>query len=302
MKSCNAGYNPSISHFEVGCVPLALETVNVELPERMHESFAELSSAILSVFPEGHVALGGGTVLEARWGHRLSTDLDFFIANDLLRVAYAKKGRHLYAMLHDAIREVGASIDTDRLNLGARSLFMEGRCSDGTPWSIADMHYSDPRVPMLETINGTAIRAATVTETLMGKIAGRAYVADKRQGEGKEPIPIRDCYDICVSAALAPGPLAGVLEVMPPDATDRIATNFRNAPHDLDRRDSKPIVAPKWVVPFPGIASRIGDAVSARDIGLLPVAVPADQSEDCANDGLGGTKPSKPRLGRGPSP
>ncbi len=284
-------------------MPLALETVNVELPERMRESFAELSSAMLSVFPEGNVALGGGTVLEARWDHRLSTDLDFFIANDLLRAAYAEKGRLLYAMLYDAIIEVGASVETDRLNLGARSLFMEGWCADKTPWSIADMHYSDPRVPMREIVNGTGIRAATITETLLGKIAGRAYVADKRKDDGKEPIPIRDCYDICVSAALAPGPLARVLEVMPPDAKDRIATNFRKAPHDLHQRDNKPIVDPKWAVPLPGIASRIGDAVSARDIGLLPVAVPADQSEDYANDdGLGGAMPSKPRPGRGPSP
>lgn len=83
------------------------EVIDIELPERMREPFAGLSRAMLSVFPEGHVALGGGTVLEARWDHRVSTDLDFFIAAELLQRAYAKRGRQMYAILHDAIRAEG---------------------------------------------------------------------------------------------------------------------------------------------------------------------------------------------------
>lgn len=164
------------------------------------------------------------------------------------------------------------------------------------------MHYADPGQPMLEAIDGTGIRAATLTETLMGKIVGRAYVADKRQVEGKEPIPIRDCYDICVCGALEPDVLARVLGVIPPDALDSIAANFRNAPHDLHERDSKPVMDPKWGMPLPGIASRIGDAVSARDVGLLPVAEPLDQSDDDAIDGIGDGMRPEPDEDGGPSP
>ena len=164
------------------------------------------------------------------------------------------------------------------------------------------MHYSNPGQPMREAINGNGIRAATVTETLMGKIVGRAYVADKRKVEGKEPIPIRDCHDICVAASLVPKILSRVLDVIPTDALDSIAPNFRNAPHDLHERDSKQIVGPKWGMHLPGIASRIGDAVSSRDIGLLPVAEPVGQSDDDTNDGIGDGMPPKPDQDGDPSP
>ena len=235
--------------------------INIELPERMREPFEGLSRAMLSVFPEGHVALGGGTVLEARWDHRVSTDLDFFIAAELLRDAYQRRGSRMYALLYDAIKAEGASINEGLLNTGPNSLFMSGDCADGTPWSIANMHYANPRQPMREAINGTGIRAATMTETLMGKIVGRAFVADRRQDSAKEPIPIRDCYD-----------------------------------------NGKEIVNPKWTMRLRGIASRIGDAVSARDVGLLPVAEPLDQSDEDTNDGAGIGMRSKPERDRNPSP
>ena len=89
---------------------------------------------------------------------------------------------------------------------------------------------------------------------------------------------------------------------MPADAKDRIASSFRSAPHDLHQCHRKPIVDPKWEVPLPGIACRIGDAVSDRDVGLLPVAAPLDQSEDNANDSMGGGMQSNPQQGREPSP
>ena len=275
---------------------------NIELPRRMQESFAGIARAVLSVFPAGDRALGGGTVLEARWGHRVSTDLDFFIAADLLSAAYQRRGRRMYALLYDAIKSEGASINEGRLSLGANSLFMDGECADGTPWSIANMHYSNPNQPMRETINGTGIRAATVTETLMGKIVGRAFVANTRQAAGKEPIPIRDCYDICVGGALVPDVLDRVLGIIPPAATDRIASNFRSAPHDLHLRDSKPIVSPSWTMPLRGIASRIGDAVSARDVGLLPVAKPLGASKDDTNNGVGSSGRANCGREREPSP
>ena len=164
------------------------------------------------------------------------------------------------------------------------------------------MHYSNPSQPMREAINGTGIRAATVTETLMGRIVGRAYVADQWQAEGKEPIPMRDCHGICVGAALAPEVLDRVLGVTPLDAIHRVASNFRRAPHNLHQCDGKPIVDPKWAVPLPGIASRIGDAVSAQDVGLSLLAELSGGSDDDTNDGFGSGMRSKPEQGSEQSP
>ena len=90
--------------------------------------------------------------------------------------------------------------------------------------------------------------------------------------------------------------------VTPPDALDSIATNFRSAPRNLHLCDGKPIVDHKWAVPSPGIASRIGDAVAARDIGLLPVAEPLGQSDDDTNDGIGDRMRPDPDEDGDPSP
>lgn len=251
--------------------------IDIALPDRLREPFKRLARAVLSVFPEGDVALGGGTVLEARWDHRISTDLDLFISPRNLGVAYDAMSGRLYPMLSDALRTEGISIEETNLVMGRESVFLGGNCADGTPWSLAEMHYSHPDQPMAESVDGTGIRAATITETMMGKIVGRAYVANESPDDSdKQPIPIRDCYDICVCAALEPEVLARVLDVIPVDARTRIARNLRDAPRDLHLRDEKPLINPTWSVPLPDIASRIGEAVAFSDVQRLPVAKPPE--------------------------
>ena len=46
----------------------------VELPERLHAALDRLDGVV----PLDALVLGGGTVLAARWHHRVSTDLDLF--------------------------------------------------------------------------------------------------------------------------------------------------------------------------------------------------------------------------------
>ncbi|MCZ0943244.1 MAG: nucleotidyl transferase AbiEii/AbiGii toxin family protein [Gammaproteobacteria bacterium] len=251
--------------------------IDIALPVRLREPFKRLANAVLAVFPEGDIALGGGTVLEARWSHRISTDLDLFISPRNLGVAYDAKGGRLYPMLGDALRAEGIGIEETNLTIGRESVFLGGHCADGTPWSLAEMHYSHPDQPMAESVDGTGIRAATITETMMGKIVGRAYVADERtDNSDKQPIPIRDCYDICVCAAIEPEVLARIFNIIPLDARTRIARNLRDAPHDLHLRDKKPLITPTWVVPLPGIASQIGEAIALGDVERLPVARPPE--------------------------
>ena len=103
-------------------------------------------------------------------------------------------------------------------------------------------------------------------------IAGRAHVADERTGGTRQPIPIRDCYDICICAALAPNVLSAIFDVLPSAARIRIATNFRTAPRDLHMTDVKPVISPTWSVALEGVAERIGEAVASKDLGCIPVA------------------------------
>ncbi len=268
------------------------------LPDRLRKPFKRLASALLAVFPNGTVALGGGTVLEARWSHRTSTDLDLFIAPRNLSIAYDAGYGRFYANLVDALRKEGIGIEDTYLTTGRDRVFLSGHCEDGTPWSLADMHYMHPDQPMVESVEGTGIRAATITETMMGKIVGRAYAADEEAGNpGRQPIPIRDCYDICVCAAVEKDVLARIFDIIPLDARTRIARNLRNAPRDLHLRDSKPLINPTWTGPWLDIASTIAEAVAIGDIGRLPEIQPTN---------IGVSNDDKPQTLRGdaskPSP
>ena len=266
---------------------------NLHLPSRLRSAFLDIAQAIAQVFPDGVVAMGGGSILETLWQHRVSTDVDLFVATDNLATAYDTAGGTLYARLREALSQQGLPIDDDTLTLQRKRMFVAGTHADGVPWSLAEVAYMNPGHPAVPTIEGTGIRAANFTETFMGKIAGRAYNADNRPVvPGKQPIPIRDCFDICVCATLEPRILQGIFDALPDGARGRIAANYRSAPNDLHKRDSKPVVDPAWTVHLDGVAARIGDAVDARDVGLIPRAESRDRRD----------APPQPPQGRRPPP
>ena len=252
---------------------------SIRLPENVSAAFPGLAGAVLTAFQSGVVALGGGTLLAALWGHRVSTDLDLFIAPENLQKAHlAVAPKPLGAILNGALVSAGVDIHAGTAFIHQRAAFMMGKCADGTPWSLADMAYANPATPMHKAIEDTGIRASTLTEVMIGKIAGRAFNANLRDTadhDQKPSIPIRDCYDICVCAVQRPDVLFRVLDILPIDARARIARNYHAVPHDLHLRDPKPIIAPTWAVELEGVGPAIGDAVLSGNLSLLPPAAPA---------------------------
>ena len=248
-----------------------METIS--LPSRLRSPFIGLANAILRVFPEAVVAMGGGSLLEARWDHRVSTDLDLFVSPQNLAKTFDGHQGSLYPRLAAAMMDAGVSINAANRVQCRERVSLTGACSDGTPWSLAEMHYMNPNHPLLDSVEGTGVRAAGVTEIFMGKIAGRAYTADGSTAGISRPIPIRDCYDICICAALAPDLLRGIFDALPHAARTRIATNFRTAPKDLHMRDARPVISPTWLVTLDGVAERIGEALASKDVSRIPVAI-----------------------------
>ena len=91
---------------------------NIVLPNRLREPFEGLSGAILRAFPVAVVAMGGGSMLEALWHHRVSTDLDLFISPDNLEKANRASRWGLYSELLAALQaaEVGWMMFPGRSN------------------------------------------------------------------------------------------------------------------------------------------------------------------------------------------
>lgn len=56
----------------------------LQLTPHLSTTFAEAVRLLSSGLPENRLVLSGGSVLQALWGHRFSTDLDFFIAGSTL--------------------------------------------------------------------------------------------------------------------------------------------------------------------------------------------------------------------------
>lgn len=85
-------------------------------PQAVHES--GLSEALLQVarrteaalgrfFKPGALRLGGGTVLQARWKHRVSTDLDFFCAPAVYLASFRVNG----AEMEESLRAISDDPD-----------------------------------------------------------------------------------------------------------------------------------------------------------------------------------------------
>ena len=239
------------------------------LPDPLRAPFRKLANAILSAFPEGVVAMGGGSLLQALWRHRQSTDLDLFVAPANLSSAFDASRAYLYPTLLGALTAADIEVYDDYRLMQRTTVFLQGRCENDTPWSLADMHFMNPDHPMIDSVEGTGIRAASVTEIFMGKLVGRAHTRD---AEERPRIPVRDCYDICVCAAREPQILQRIFEILDDDALQRIAENFQNTPPDLHQRDSKPVIEPRWSIALDNIAPAIGEAIAARDLSRLPEA------------------------------
>lgn len=146
--------------------------------------------------------LGGGTTLEARWHHRASTDLDFFIsgseADELFYYSWEKMQSDLAQLARD-----------DVINPGIRAT---GR--EVIHFSISDTPISLARVPLFhgdpcdEIENKTGVILNGTKDILTKKLQSRVA--------GNQVFLERDAYDFAVARTEAPEDLAYAWEIIQP--------------------------------------------------------------------------------------
>ena len=69
-------------------------------------------------------------MLEALWGHRVSTDLDLFISPDNLEEANRASRLGLYSEFLTALHAAGVGVDDSPRTQQQDSVFLTGQCSD----------------------------------------------------------------------------------------------------------------------------------------------------------------------------
>ena len=97
------------------------------LPPHLQDAFDEAAPLLATGVPKNRLVLSGGSVLQALWSHRTSTDLDFFVP------ATAEDADQ--RMRRNRMRNIAAAVR----NRGQR---LERLGSNNVSGWIADVHFS----------------------------------------------------------------------------------------------------------------------------------------------------------------
>ena len=188
---------------------------------RLEAHLAEAFEAVRGPFAaalggESRLRLGGGTALGLRWGHRASTDLDFFI------------GLADYERVRDAIVELGAAFE-GRADIGGLKWRGGGfECMVGrlTPVSLFPA-LSISRDPVsADTIDGSEVHLEATPEILAKKLL---YRVGEREivGRPRRIAPARDVYDLAYASRYHPALFEAAAESLQPDVLVHASRHLR---------------------------------------------------------------------------
>ena len=231
------------------------------LPAALNRPLAILQDRLANIMKLSEVVLGGGTILAARYDHRVSTDLDLFFTHETSDRIHFDHGEHVW------VKTVGKWLDDDEPAIGAM----------GVTGTISGIDFSIfPASEVLRTgnpqpIDGYWIRAQTTHEILEGKIMGRIADSDT-------PNTIRDLYDLTIAARMEPDTVATVMRKLRrwPPVHERAIKNLRSTPADLHLRDPQAIMDARYDIDMQDLGGRLVELVESADPESAPPAEPID--------------------------
>ena len=234
---------------------------DLQLPSHLSATFDEAVRLLSTGLPENRLILSGGSVLQALWGHRVSTDLDFFVPSQAL-------GSH-------------AGIIRDRMNIAARSVEAAGnpepmRDADGMEGQIDGVDFSVGVAKWMHiefgrrAVQGSRVQAADIEEVFIGKVHGRFRHGRRRDGR----VPIRDFYDLAVCMRERPEILKHHFRQLQDDQVRIYAQRLRSMPDNWHKLDEDRIIEPTYAIDLHGIPQKVADAVEQRDASFIPIAEP----------------------------
>ena len=161
--------------------------------------------------------LGGGTVLAARWKHRVSTDIDLFTGIERYQQAIASQRDVVAASLRSLVGNAGeGAVEVERGWL--RVLFAEA------PAALMTIPRPTIQDPYAESVHGMEVRTESTAEILARKVQSRildlgAFTA-------------RDLYDILIARERDPEAIGRVLASITDQERAAIASELRGLPRD----------------------------------------------------------------------
>ncbi len=164
--------------------------------------------------PEGCV-LGGGTVLAARWRHRVSTDIDLFTDRELFTERVASRREEVAAALESLVADAGeGAVEVERGWL--RVHFREG------PAALMTIPRPTVRDAYVQYVRGIGIPAESTPEILARKLQSRILDLGV--------FTDRDLYDLLVARKRDAEALRRVLASITDAERAAIASELRALP------------------------------------------------------------------------
>lgn len=209
---------------------------------------ARVAPTLLSLLGADGCVLGGGTVLAARWRHRVSTDIDLFADHERYQERIASRRDEVSRALCAIVGQAGTgAVQVERGWL--RVDLPEG------PATLMTIPRPTIRDEYPETVSGTTIPAESTAEILARKVQSRildnGVFAD------------RDLYDLLVAAERDQEALRRVLASITAEERVMIASELRSLPRD--RSISEPIREPTYPNLVPDLARRAGRLFDVDD-------------------------------------
>ena len=183
-----------------------------------------VEGALGRFFPAGEIRMGGGSVLEARWGHRRSTDVDLFCPQATYFAARRQHGSAMQQRLRDI------SSDPEEAMVDLRMIRAHVQGMEVTLMAEEPLIGERTR----EMVPGTAIETWSSADILAGKLLYRLS-----QSQLVEP---RDLYDLAAAAHHDPAALRTVARALGQAHHEQIQTLLRTLPDDWEAGSRKSIL------------------------------------------------------------
>ena len=197
----------------------------ITLPHPLRPALRAIAPFLLDAFgDQGRFVLGGGTVLAALWGHRVSTDLDFFVHGSNRDIA-ERMAKVECAMADDPAFK-SLAIDSRKL----KCFWQGAECTVFSTPSLTGRGF-------LAREGDCGVPLEPVAEILAKKLSGRVMGL----GDFKD----RDFYDLCVASELDRDAYDAALGCLDARQVGQVADAIKafrfNPP-----RDDKPILSPRY--------------------------------------------------------
>ena len=214
---------------------------------------ARVAPTLLTLFGADSIVLGGGTVLAARWHHRVSTDIDLFTNLEHYQGRVADRREEVASTLGRLLS--GAAEGAVEVERGwLRVHFREG------PAALTTIPRPTIRDPYTEVATGTGIgsTAEILARKLQSRILDLGVLTD------------RDLYDLLVARERDPVALRRVLTSVTDAERAAIASELRSLPRNWS--SGEPVRDPAYPDLLRGLAPR-----ARRLFESDPASVGADE-------------------------